>query len=92
MALGDVFGGLKDLLRQTSEFTKDVMGSVNDIKNVFNPQQPNTVIPTTGNQPSTVSPTYDLNLKLSDFGFTPNWYLLAGGAALLLVALVLAKK
>lgn len=36
--------------------------------------------------------TYDPKLKISDFGFTPNWYLLGFGAAVLIIALVLSRR
>jgi len=85
MSLESLFGNLSDVLGQTSVFVKDSMGAINDITRAIDPDD------STG--PATPSqPAYNPNLAASNFAFQPNWTLLAGGAILLIIAMVLLKK
>lgn len=91
MALNDVFSGINDLLKQASDYAGEVMGSVNSIKDIFNPPKTTTPKTTTTTTPTTTA-TYDPNLAWRDFLFQPNYTLLFGGAALLIVALFMLKR
>lgn len=91
MGFSELFGGINDLLKQTSDFAKEAVESINDIADIFNPPDNNNQTSTGGIPTTPTTPTYNPNLSWSDFAFTPNWMLLFGGLALLIIALVLRK-
>lgn len=86
MALSDVVQGVTDFLKQVGDFAKESVGVYKDVYESVKGSDGSSSTTTTPNN------TYNPNLTWSDFAFTPNWYLLFGGLALLVVALVLMRK
>ena len=80
--------GLKGLLSDVGDAAKDAIGTYKDIDDVLNPSGPTPA----ATQQAAPTPPYNPNMTWGDFAFTPNYVLLLGGAALLIVALVLKKK
>lgn len=91
MSVQDLFGGVSDVLKQVGTYSKDVMGSINDIKNIFDPPETNVTTAPASVPPTQAQPASNPNLALADFAFQPNYSLFIAGAALLGVALLLRK-
>lgn len=93
MAIQDFFSGLKDTLSSVGDFAKDTLNTYNgvydayqDIKDSNDNKNTNTTVV------ANPQASYNPNISFSDIMAMPNMPLLLGGAALLVVALVLMKR
>jgi hypothetical protein len=90
MALNDAINGLSDFLNKIGEFAKN---TVDVYKDVYEAVKGGSDSSSSDTQTTpTNTNTYTPNLAWSDFKFTPNFYLMFGGLALLLVALYMMRK
>jgi len=90
MSFFDDFG---TFIKDAGAFAKGVIADAADVyKDIqgFGGQPQTTTAP--AQQQTQPAHTYDPNITWGDFAFTPNWYLLGGGAVLLIVVLVLLRK
>ena len=84
--------GISELLGDVGGLAREAIGVYGDIDSVLNPADTS---PSTSAQPASIpgpaQPAYNPNIALSDFAFQPYYPLLIGGAALLIIALMMKK-
>ena len=89
----DLFADIGGFLEGVGDFAKEAVGTYSDFYQTYKDFQDNKSnygVPIY-NTPA-YDPKYYPNISASDFVAQPNWYLLFGGMALLIVALFLLKK
>jgi len=82
-----MFEELKDLIKDVGDVVKESVGTWRDIMTDGDDDKPNEPP-----QPQRHPPgSYDANITLGDFKFTPDWRWVAVGAGALILAKVLSK-
>jgi len=78
------WGGITDWFKGAADVAANVIGAYGTVRQQLDGVNNETE--------KTVQMSYDPNRSYSDYAFQPNWYLLGGGALLLVIALIIAKR